>query len=67
MPALVMRPLETLKTLAAASKLDSSLMKTLAGVSVLFLHGMFVASFFVMPLFDLGSNLTAVSNKFWLH
>jgi Mg2+ and Co2+ transporter CorA len=40
------------RTLAAASKRDSSSMKTLAAMTALFLPGTFVASFFAMPVFN---------------
>lgn len=40
------------RTLASASKEDSTAMKTLAAVTVVFLPGTFVASFFAMPLFE---------------
>jgi hypothetical protein len=55
------------RTLAVASKLDSSSMKTLAAVSVLFLPGTFVSSFFSMPLFDYQNNTMVVSNKIWMY
>lgn len=55
------------ETLAVAGKLDSLSMKTLVAVSVVFLPGTFVASFFAMPLFDLQDNSMSVSNKFWIN
>jgi hypothetical protein len=55
------------RTLAIASKLDSSSMKTLAAVSVVFLPGTFVDSFFAMPLFDFNSSSMSVSGLFWIY
>jgi hypothetical protein len=55
------------RTLAVASKIDSSSMKTLAAVSVVFLPGTFVASFFSMPLFDLQNHPNGVSRILWIY
>ena len=40
------------RTLATASQRDSSSMKTLAAVTVIFLPGTFVATFLALPVFD---------------
>jgi Mg2+ and Co2+ transporter CorA len=55
------------RTLATAIKLDSSSMKSLAVVSVMFLLGTFVASFFSMPLLQVRNNTLDFSSKIWLY
>ena len=60
---------EDSRTLASASKEDSTAMKTLAAVTVVFLPGTFVASFFAMPLFEwnaVGDGIF-VSKRFWVY
>ena len=60
---------EDSRTLASASKEDSTAMKTLAAVTVVFLPGTFVASFFAMPLFEwnaVGDGIL-VSKRFWVY
>ena len=42
---------EESRTLAAASKEDSTAMKTMATVTIVFLPGTFVAAFFSVPIF----------------
>jgi len=44
-------------------------MKTLAAVTVAFLSGTFVASFFAMPLFnwDASHNSSVVKGRFWIY
>lgn len=60
---------EDSRTLASASKEDSTAMKTLAAVTVAFLPGTFVASFFAMPLFewDAVAEGIVVSKRFWIY
>jgi hypothetical protein len=57
------------RTLAIESKRDSSSMKTIAAVTMAFLPGTFVASFFAMPMFDwnkpLGHNVN--THTFWIY
>jgi len=57
------------RTLASASKRDSSSMKTLAAVTVTFLPATFVASFFAMPLFNWDADQSApvVKERFWIY
>jgi Mg2+ and Co2+ transporter CorA len=57
------------RTLASASKRDSSSMKTLAAVTVAFLPGTFISSLFAMPLLDwnAGRNDSVVNGKFWIY
>lgn len=54
--------------MARASKRDSSAMKALALLTMLFLPGTFCASFFAMPWFDfdMSGDLFA-HGKFWLY
>ena len=60
---------EDSRTLAAASKEDSTAMKTLAAVTVAFLPGTSVAAFFAMPLFEWNaiSDGMIVSKRFWIY
>ena len=57
------------RTLAVESKRDSSSMKTIAAVTMAFLPGTFVSSFFAMPMFDWnkppGSNVN--THTFWIY
>lgn len=57
------------RTLAIESKRDSSSMKTIAAVTMAFLPGTFVASFFAMPMFDWnkppGHNVN--THAFWIY
>lgn len=57
------------RTLAIESKRDSSSMKTIATVTMAFLPGTFVSSFFAMPMFDWnkppGDNVN--SRTFWIY
>jgi Mg2+ and Co2+ transporter CorA len=57
------------RTLAIESKRDSSSMKTIAAVTMAFLPGAFVASFFAMPMFDWnkppGHNVN--THTFWIY
>jgi hypothetical protein len=57
------------RTLAIESKRDSSSMKTIAAVTMAFLPGTFVSSFFAMPMFDWnkppGSNVN--THTFWIY
>jgi hypothetical protein len=57
------------RMLAVESKRDSASMKTIAIVSMIFLPGTFVASFFAMPMFDwnmpAGHNVS--SRSFWIY
>lgn len=60
---------EDSRTLASASKEDSTAMKTLAAVTVAFLPGTFVAALFAMPLFEWNavSDSMVVSKRFWIY
>lgn len=62
---------EDSRTLALATKEDSTAMRTLAAVTVFFLPGTFVAAFFSMPLFhwdaQTGELTTVVSRRFWIY
>jgi hypothetical protein len=57
------------RTLAIESKRDSSSMKTIAAVTMAFLPGTFVSSFFAMPMFDRnkppGDNVN--TRTFWIY
>ena len=58
------------RTIASATKDDSTAMKTLAAVTVFFLPGTFVAAFFSMLLFQWGTQTighSAVSRQFWIY
>ncbi|KAL8729492.1 MAG: hypothetical protein Q9181_004984 [Wetmoreana brouardii] len=58
------------RTLAAATKDDSTAMKTLAAVTVVFLPSTFVAALFSMPLFNWDTQTaghSAVSTQFWVY
>ena len=60
---------EDSRTLASASKDDSTAMKTIAAVTIVFLPGTFIAALFAMPLFQwdaVGDN-KVVSNRFWIY
>ena len=60
---------EDSRTLAIESKRDSSSMKTIAAVTMAFLPGTFVASFFAIPMFDwnrpAGHNVN--TQTFWIY
>lgn len=60
---------EDSRTLASASREDSSAMKTIAAVTVVFLPGTFVAAFFAMPLFhwNVDSSSAIMSEYFWIY
>jgi hypothetical protein len=60
---------EDSRVLASASKRDSSSMKTLAAVTVVFLPSTFMASLFATPLFnwDAGPGETVVIARFWIY
>ena len=53
--------------IASASKRDSSSMKTLAAVTVVFLPGTLVASLFSMSMFDWQSQEDVLSPRFWIY
>ncbi|KAL8696062.1 MAG: hypothetical protein Q9201_007843 [Fulgogasparrea decipioides] len=58
------------RTLAAATKDDSTAMKTLPAVTVVFLPSTFVAALFSMPLFNWDTQTaghSAVSEQFWVY
>lgn len=59
------------RTLASATRHDSTAMKTLAAVTVFFLPGTFVAAFFSMPLFRWDERTlsphSALSRQFWVY
>ena len=56
------------RTIALASKHDSTSMKTLAAVTVVFLPGTFVASLFSMSMFDWQANAESVlTSRFWIY
>ena len=56
------------RTIALASKHDSTSMKTLAAVTVVFLPGTFVASLFSMTMFDWqDENNHVLTSKFWIY
>ena len=60
---------EDSRTLASASKEDSTAMKTIAAVTIVFLPGTFIAALFAMPLFqwDAVGDSKVVSNRFWIY
>ena len=60
---------EDSRTLASASKEDSTAMKTIAAVTIVFLPGTSVAALFAMPLFewDAVGDSKVVSNRFWIY
>ena len=60
---------EDSRTLASATKDDSTAMKTLAAVTVAFLPSTFVAAFFSMPLFqwDAARGGAILSERFWIY
>ena len=60
---------EDSRTLASASKEDSTAMKTIAAVTIVFLPGTFIAALFAMPLFqwDAVGDTKVVSNRFWIY
>jgi hypothetical protein len=64
-----LRPANHSRTLAIESKRDSSSMKTIAAVTMAFLPGTFVSSFFAMPMFDWnkppGDNVN--TRTFWIY
>ncbi|TVY41047.1 hypothetical protein LSUB1_G003808 [Lachnellula subtilissima] len=55
--------------IALESKADSSAMKAIAVLTMIFLPGTFVASFFAMPLFDWDAETQSgvVKNRFWIY
>jgi hypothetical protein len=56
------------KSIALESRRDSSSMKTLAVVTMVFLPGTFIATFFAMPLFDWqASNGQVVDKRIWIY
>jgi hypothetical protein len=67
MPELAIEVTQDPWTLADAGKLDSSSMTTLAAVSVVFLPGTLVASFFAMPLSGFNGSSMSVSSHFWIY
>lgn len=60
---------EDSRTLASAAKRDSSSMKTIAAVTVVFLPGTFVASLFAMSMFnwDAADSSPVLSRRFWIY
>ena len=60
---------EDSRTLASASKEDSTAMKTIAAVTIVFLPGTSVAALFAMPLFEWNAigDSKIVSNRFWIY
>ena len=59
---------EASKTIALEAKMDSSSMKTIAGVTMCFLPGTFVASIFAMPMFDWRAPFgSVVSDRLWIY
>ena len=60
---------EDSRTLASASKEDSTAMKTIAAVTIVFLPGTSIAALFAMPLFkwDAVGDSKIVSNRFWIY
>lgn len=62
---------EDSRMLALATKDDSTAMRTLAAVTIIFLPGTFVAAFFAMPLFHWETAPTAghsiMTRQFWLY
>lgn len=55
------------RTVATASQRDSSSMKALAAVTILFLPGTSIASLFSMSMFDWRAGEQAVSDRFWIY
>jgi hypothetical protein len=56
------------KSIALESRRDSSSMKTLAVVTMVFLPGTFIATFFAMPLFDWQApNGQVVDKRIWIY
>ena len=56
------------RTIALTSKHDSTSMKTLAAVTVVFLPGTFVASLFSMSMFDWQADAKSVlTPRFWIY
>ena len=56
------------KLIALASKRDSTSMKTLAAVTVVFLPGTFVATLFSMNMFDWrADDDSVVASRFWIY
>ncbi|KAH9203582.1 hypothetical protein DL95DRAFT_142809 [Leptodontidium sp. 2 PMI_412] len=57
------------KVIALASSRDSSAMKTVAILTIAFLPGTFVASFFAMPLFNWQANSSGeiIGPHFWVY
>ncbi|MCJ1243175.1 hypothetical protein MMC30_000372 [Trapelia coarctata] len=57
------------KSIAAESKRDSSSMKTIAVLTIVFLPGTFVAALFSMPMFNWQADSTTavVSPRFWVY
>ena len=57
------------RLIAAASKRDSSAMKTIAVVTMLFLPGTYISALFAIPLFDweAAPGVTALNYRFWYY
>lgn len=55
------------RTVATASRRDSSSMKALATVTVLFLPGTFISSLFSMSMFDWNAGKQVISDRFWIY
>ncbi|GFG00727.1 hypothetical protein IFM53868_10837 [Aspergillus udagawae] len=53
--------------MATDSKRDSSSMKSIALLTMFFLPGTYMATFFAMPFFDLSSDGTIVRPQFWYY
>ena len=57
------------RRIAAASKRDSTAMKTIAVVTMFFLPGTYIAALFAIPVFnwDAGPNVSILSSRFWYY
>ena len=57
------------RRIAAASKRDSTAMKTIAVVTMFFLPGTYIAALFAIPVFnwDAGPNVSVLNYRFWYY
>ncbi|KAI9707443.1 MAG: hypothetical protein M1836_000404 [Candelina mexicana] len=55
------------RRIAAASKRDSSAMKTISVMTVVFLPGTYIATIFGMDFFDVGVSSVATKGSFWVY
>ncbi|KAI9795725.1 MAG: hypothetical protein M1835_005288 [Candelina submexicana] len=55
------------RRIAAASKRDSSAMKTISVMTVVFLPGTYIATIFGMDFFDVGASSVATKGSFWVY